>query len=129
MEKVRSIAPKTTYLSQDYEDILRHEVFKLIQAHPLFTVQTMFAKLGVILFYLLLFGNVGLIAVALRKAEWPLQIAFGSAMIFNSLFGILATPDYRYLAGFISFATLWGIITFDEAIGHDSWNRIFVPLH
>jgi len=116
MEKVCSIAPKTTYLSQDYEEILRHEVFKLIEAHPLFTVQTMFAKLGVILFYLLLFGNVGLIAVALRKIEWPLQIAFGSAMIFNSLFGIIATPDYRYLMGFISFATLWGIITFDEAI-------------
>lgn len=129
MEKVRSISPKAAYISQDYEEILKDEVFKLIKAHPLFAVQTIFAKLGVIFFYLLIFGNVGLIAITLHKIKWPLEIAFGSAMIFNSLFGILATPDYRYLMGFIAFATLWSIITFGEAIGHDTWKRIFVPLH
>lgn len=129
IEKVRSISPKTRYLSQEYEVIIRDEVFSLMKKHPLFATQTIFAKLGVIIFYFLIFGNVGLIAVTLHRKTWQLEIAFFSAMMFNSLFGILVIPDYRYLMGFIAFATLYGIIGIDDAIEHSTWKKIIRMMH
>jgi MFS family permease len=129
IEKVHSISPKTLYLSQEYEVILRDEVFNLIKKHPLFVTQTIFAKLGVNIFYFLIFSNVGLIAVVLHRKTWQLEIAFFSAMLFNSFFSIIAIPDYRYLMGFIAFATLYGIISIDDAIEHVAWKKIITIMH
>ena len=123
IEKVRSISPKTTYLSEEYEAILKEQVLKLIKTKPLFVLRTIFAKFGVISLYLLIFANVGLIAVYFHRKCWPLETAFWGAMIFNSLFGVLVIPDERYLTGFITFATLYGIISIEEAIEHIPWGR------
>jgi hypothetical protein len=129
IEKVRSISPKTRYLSQEYEGIARAEVFRLIKKHPLFVTQTIFAKLGVILFYFLIFSNLGLVAVALHRKTWQLEVAFFGAMVFNALFGIIAVPDYRYLMGFIAFATLYGIVSLDDAIEHLGWKKMIAMMH
>jgi hypothetical protein len=128
IEKVHSISPQTAYVSKEYEEILRAEIYKLIKTHPLFAAQTIFAKFGVIFFYLLIFGNVGLIAIFRVNKNWYFEIAFWSAMTFNSFFGILATPDYRYLMGFIAFATLYGIISIDEAIESTAWRKMITVL-
>jgi len=129
IEKVRSISPKTSYLSQGYEAVLRKEVLSLIKKHPLFATQTIFAKLGVIILYFLIFSNVGVIAVVLHRKNWQLEIAFFSAMMFNSFFGIIAIPDYRYLMGFLAFATLYGVISIDDAIEHVAWKKIITIMH
>jgi hypothetical protein len=129
IEKVRSISPKTRYLSQDYEMIIRGEVFNLIKNHPLFVTQTIFAKLGVIIFYFLIFCNAGLIAVVLHRKTWQLEIAFISALMFNALFGILVIPDYRYLMGFIGFTTLYGIVSIDDAIEHRTRKEVVTMTH
>jgi hypothetical protein len=122
--KVRSISPKALYLSEEYETILRKEIFKLIRNHPLFAAQTVFAKFGAITLYLFIFSNVGLIAVILHRKSWQLETAFWSAMVFNSLFGIFTIPDYRYLMGLIAFATLYGIMSIDETIEHVTWEQV-----
>jgi hypothetical protein len=129
IEKVRSISPRTRYPSQAYEAIVRGEVFRLIKKHPLFVTQTIFAKLGIIMFYFLISSNVGLLAVALHRKTWQLETAFFSGMMFNSLFGIIVVPDYRYLMGFIAFATLYGIISIDDAVEHRAWKNILTIMH
>jgi MFS family permease len=129
IEKVRSISPKTRYLSHEYEAVLRNEVFDLIKKHPLFVTQTIFSKLGVIGFYFLMFSNLGLIVTVLHRKSWRLEIAFFSAMMFNSFFGIIAIPDYRYLMGFLAFATLYGIISIDDAIEHNAWKKITTMMY
>jgi len=129
IEKVRSISPKALYLSEEYETILRKEIFKLIKNHPLFAAQTVFAKFGAIILYLFIFSNVGLIAVILHRKSWQLETAFWSAMVCNSLFGIFTIPDYRYLMGLIAFATLYGIFSINETIEHIRWGRIIALLH
>jgi hypothetical protein len=124
-EKVRAISPSTPYLSKEYERILRNEVFKLIIRHPLFFAITVFAKLGVIIFYLLISANVGLITVPFYLKRWPLEFSFWSAMAFNALFGILVVPDYRYLMGFIAMGCLYGIMGIHQIMEHGSiWNFV-----
>jgi hypothetical protein len=124
IEKVQSISPKTDYLSEEYETILKNETLNLIRTRPRFVVQTIFAKLGVIFLYLLIFANVGLIATLFYKKDWQIEMAFGSGMIFNSLFGVLAIPSSRYLMGFITLASLYGIFSIDEALSHITWKQI-----
>jgi hypothetical protein len=129
IERVRLISPKTTYLSKKYETMLRKEVFSFIKKHPLFVVRTIFAKFGVICLYLLIFANLGLIAVSLHRKLWQLEIAFWSAIIFYSLFGFLAVPDERYLTGLIAFATLYGIFSINEMVEYITWEQILTLLH
>jgi hypothetical protein len=115
-EKVRSVAPSVGYLSPEYERIVRTEVFRLIRDHPLFSLVTMLAKLGSIGFLLLLSSNVGLLASALYPKPWPMEVAFWSAMGFNSLFGFVVIPHRQYLMGFTAFAVLYGIISIGYAL-------------
>jgi len=115
-EKVRSIAPDVARCSQEYEAILKKEVFRLIKNDPFFAVKTFFAKIGVILFYLLVFANLGLIAAVHYPKPWPLELAFWIAMGFSALFGILIMPRAGYLSGFVAFATLYGVVSINQAI-------------
>ena len=124
IEKVRSISPKTTYLSHEYERILRNEVAILIKEHPLFAARTLFAKIGVVGLYFIVFANIGLIAAGLNKREWQLEIAFFCAFLFNSLFGLLVIPNTHYLLGFIAFTTLYGLVSINQFIEHRSWLRL-----
>lgn len=115
-EKVYAVAPGTKYLSSDYEMTLRSEVFKLIVNEPRFVVTTIFAKTGVLIFYLLLFSNLGLLLAIYYRKHWGLEVAFGGAILFNSLFGLLVVPIPEYLLGFFSIAALYGIVSTNHAI-------------
>jgi len=129
IERVRLISPETIYLSKKYETILKKEVFSFITRHPLFVARTIFAKFGVICLSILIFANVGLIAVALHRKCWQVEIAFWSAIIFNSLFGVLVIPEERYLTGLITFATLYGIFSINETMECVTWGQIITLLH
>jgi len=124
IEKVRSISPKTAFLSHEYERILRNEVALLIKEHPLFVARTLFAKIGVVSLYFIVFANIALVAAGLNKREWRLEIAFFCALTFNSLFGLLVIPDTHYLLGFISFTTLYGLVSINQSIESRSWLRL-----
>ena len=115
-EKARSISPEVALCSQEYEVILRKEVFRLIKGDPFFAVKTLFAKMGVIIFYLLVFANIGLVAAVRYPKVWSLELAFWIAMGFNALFGILIMPRAGYLSGFGAFAMLYGIVSINQAI-------------
>lgn len=114
--KVASISPGVPYLSDEYEGILRKEVFSLIRHHPSFVVETLAAKMGVICLRLLVCANVGLLAAALYSKSWPIEVAFWLAIGFNSLFGLLVMPISNYLLGFIAFGTLYALVSIDHAL-------------
>jgi MFS family permease len=109
--RVAAVAPGTPYVSREYERVLRSEVFKLVKERPAFVAGTIFAKLGVIALFLLLYANVGLIAAMMRRNPLPVEGAFWVAMGFSALQGILVVPWPPYLSGFIAFAVLYGAIS------------------
>jgi hypothetical protein len=114
--KVRSIAPQATYLSDEYEAILRREYFRTIYEHPLFFLRTEFAKLGVVFMYLVAFANAGLVAAYRFPKPRSVELAYWSALSFEALFGLLVVPTPWYLLGFMAFAGVYGIVSVDEAI-------------
>ncbi|MBE0447663.1 MAG: hypothetical protein IBX64_06130 [Actinobacteria bacterium] len=128
IEKVRSISPSAPYLSEEYEAILKDEVINLIKGNPRFVLDTVFAKIGVIFFFLLIFANFGLLAAILYPKGWSIEVAFWNALGFNSLFGILVTPNPAYLLGFIAFATIYGIVSINHAIECGAWRDITARL-
>ncbi|MBI4532289.1 MAG: hypothetical protein HY709_12300, partial [Candidatus Latescibacteria bacterium] len=128
IEKVRSISPDVVYLSQEYETTLRNEVLRLMKDAPLFVLTNVFAKIGVISFYLLVFANVGLLTAVLHPKTWSLELAFWIGMAFNALFGILIIPNPPYLLGFIAFATLYGIVSINHTIESGVWRDRLVKI-
>jgi hypothetical protein len=101
--KVRSIDPSVKYLSNEYGRILRNETIKIIVKNPLFFMINLSAKAGVIMFYLMIFANVGLLLLIFRKRPLEYELSFWVTMIFYLFIGILVVPHLRYLLGFVSF--------------------------
>ena len=115
-EAVYSISPSTAYLSPEYERILRDESLRIARQHPLFILVTLIAKLRIVLFLLLSWCNAGLLAAVFYPKGRAMESAFWGALVFSSLFGIVAIPQVQYLVGFIAFATLYGIVSLDYAL-------------
>ena len=114
--KAHSKSPQVTPYSKEYENIIKKEVLNLIKKDFFFIIETIFAKLGVILFYVLIFANFGLLARFFYPQKWYIELAFILAFGFNLLFGILAIPRPECLLGLFSFSTLYGIMSINKAI-------------
>ena len=110
MAKVASIDPTVAYLSPRYEDILRQQTLTLIRTQPLFAIQTIFSKLGILLLlYLPFFGNYGLWQAFRKRLGGKVYYPFYGAMAFAALAGIIAIPDLRYVLGFAALALFYGL--------------------
>jgi hypothetical protein len=94
-----------------YESILKHETYLLWKDQKLFIFFTIFAKLGILFFYLLTFANIGLIIRLFYCNPWQLECSFLFAFMFNAIFPLISLPSFGYSLGFISMATLYGIIS------------------
>lgn len=117
-KKVQSIVPDLTLVNntEAYEAVLKEEVFKLIRHHFMFVIMTLFAKLGVLLFYLLKFANVGLLAAwFFPKSRIEEFIWFVSGLVY-ALFPLITVPAPGYAFGFITCATLYGIVSINYVL-------------
>ncbi len=114
--KVASISPSTPYLSAEYNRIIRTEALRIVRDHPLFVLRTIVAKVCVVALLLLACCNVALFAVVATPMPWAIELAFGSALAFNSLFGIMALPEIQYLLGFMAFGILYGLFSLAHAL-------------
>ncbi len=112
---VQKRSPGALAGSDESESILREEVFRLAKTDPGFIARGVGAKVGVIVVYLLVFANVGLLAVVLARPPWAELVPLLLGLAFTALPGILAIPAPNYLLGFIASATLIGVV------GIDSW--------
>jgi hypothetical protein len=109
---VQSVAPGTTYGSDQDERILKGAVFSFIRQHPKFVLMTLASKFGVILAFVVISANFGLLAAAASPKPWPVELAFWAALVFSSLPGFIAIPEPAYLLGLTSFSALYGIVSF-----------------
>ncbi len=102
--------------SPEYERVAKAEYMDIVRKNPWFVITTYAAKSGVLLFYLILFANIGLLAAWYRPLPWQVLLAFAVALGWSALPGIIAIPITSYLYGFIAFAGLFGLISFNYAI-------------
>ncbi|OQA36384.1 MAG: hypothetical protein BWY54_00067 [Candidatus Dependentiae bacterium ADurb.Bin331] len=125
-KKVQSIDNSIAYCSAEYDAILKNEVINLFKYHFLFVLLTLFAKLGVLFYFLLKFANVGLIAALFYPKSWVIELGFFFALAFNSLFVFIAMPIHEYALGFIAAAALYGIVSINHALS--KLKRVKLPL-
>ncbi len=123
-DKVRSISPDTKMYSKEYVEILKEEVFRLIQSHKNFVLKTVFAKIGVMLFYLIYSTNLGLIAAYYYPKKWALESAFLIAILFSTAPGILVMPHRRYILGYMALSLFYGLVSLNEAVEQGALSRI-----
>jgi len=115
-KKAHELAPDVLLNSPQYEAVLKTAVIELLRKAPVFVAETLVAKFGVVLIYFLLAANLGILAAIRYPKPWSVEVAFGVAIAFNALFGLLAVPRLAYLEGFIAFAMLYGVISLDVAL-------------
>jgi hypothetical protein len=106
--RVCSERPSASYLSQDYERVLRNATEQLVREHPGIVVRNLVKKTLMVALLVLVCGNIGWIAFLRRPIVWSADLAFWAAMALNSLYGILVVPYASYLFGLISYSALFG---------------------
>lgn len=118
--KAKSINPGVISNSPEYEETLKQEIIRLIKNYPVFIIWTLFAKIGILFLFLLIFANGGLIAAFVYSKPWYIEGAFWSSLLFNSIFPLLAIPISEYSLGFIATAALYGIVSINNALEKNS---------
>ena len=116
IERVRRDAPEAAFCSKEYEATLRTAVFDLYRTDSAFVVRTVFAKVGMLLFFLLRYASLGIVCLGLLKGRRNLQVAFVVAIAFESLFSIIALPAGGYVLGFCSMAILAAVMSLAQLI-------------
>jgi hypothetical protein len=124
INKVHSISPDTEQYSKEYVEILKEEVFRLIGSHTNFVLKTVFAKIGVMLFYIIYSANLGLIAAYYYPKKRALESAFLVAILFSAAPGILVMPFRGYILGFIALSLFYGLVSLNEAVEQGALSRI-----
>lgn len=109
VQKVQEVDLQVEYLKPEYEAILCNEVIKLCLYFPNFALRVLFAKLGVLFYYLLLFVNVGLVAVYYYPKPLFIECSYWSMLFVSALPGVLTVPVMLYLLGFVSISALYGM--------------------
>ena len=109
VKKAQSIEPNIVLFSKKYENLLRKEYFSFILNNPMSYFETMAAKAGVIIFYIIIFTNISLLIFIKHKKINTTFYFFLVGIIFNSLFGIMATPEYSYLLGLFAYCVFFNI--------------------
>jgi hypothetical protein len=127
-EKVAEINPAIKQYSPEYEDALKKETISFVTEHPFLFAINLLAKLGIILIYILVFANIGLIAAYFYRNPWPLDLAFLGATGFNMLFGILVVPRLNYLLGLVAFAVLYAVFSINKVLENSSVQELFSDL-
>ncbi len=125
--KVLSIDPEVTIDKTDrYEAILKQEVLKIVQEQPLFFLFTVWAKIGILLLYFILFAHFGIIAALMYPNPWYINVAFFVALLMSALFPLLTIPVYAYSLGFIAFSALFAVVSINNALSKKVFKDEFV---
>jgi len=114
MKAVTAVNPQAVYLSAEYSATLRQLVFELYDRDATFVWRTIFAKLGIILYYILRYANFGLLAAWISPKGWRCDLAFAAGVSFSALFGVLVVPEDVYLLSLHVFAGMFAA----ASLGH-----------
>lgn len=123
-QRVKTVKSEVVYCSPEYEEILKKEVLEMCKHHFQFILRVLFAKSGVLLFYLLKFANVGLLCAWFYRKPWYLELPYFFALCFSALPGLVTVPEIWYLIGFATVATFYGIHSILWALQHGLLDHI-----
>lgn len=114
----KSIDPQAIYPSHKYEMVVQGMVCNLFKNHKDFVIQTFAAKAGVILFWILIFANIGLVLAFLYRKPWQVELILWLALLTSSVFGFIALPGrwYPYTLGMHALAFLYCLISIEYAL-------------
>jgi ABC-type multidrug transport system fused ATPase/permease subunit len=111
--RAKLLQPNVIYLSNEYENLLKNEVINLLKTDPWFIAKTILSKFGVIMFYLLIFSNIGLIYIFNAFKSLTFNIPVLICLIFNLSFPLIAMPFPSYLMGTVCSVIILSIISMD----------------
>lgn len=114
--EARALAPKASYLSDEYDQALRHQVVAIALQSPLLVLFTIAAKLGIVLVTIAIFANIGLAATISHPKPLSIELAFWSALAASALPVLLVAPLPHYLLGVFTISALYGIFSIDHAV-------------
>jgi hypothetical protein len=123
-KKLKEIDPSVMFCSVEAEEIMKNEVIALCKSHPFFILKMLFAKGGVLFYYLLMFANVGLWCAWYYRKPWYIEIPYWLALWFSALPGMVTVPVAPYLTGFFTAATFYGIHSIIWALQHGLYDKI-----
>ncbi len=109
VEHAQKIDPAIVCPSTKYNELLRKMTFQFCYDHPHFVMRTLFAKAGVLLYYLLICANIGLLLAFFYRKPWYVDIVYATVLVFSALPSLLTIPIAPYLTGFFTVATFYGI--------------------
>lgn len=108
--KVQETYPNLSFLQMsDFENEVKQKIIDLLINQHFFVIATLFAKLGVLFFFLLKYAHVGLLALFFVRKIWWQEIAWLCCLGLSSLFPLMTLPQGNYTLSFIACSTLMGI--------------------
>ena len=108
INRALGINSESKYPSVLYEQTIRNEIFRLCKEKRYFVATTIFAKLGVILyFFLIYFGLFGVLCSWFYPKPLRIELAFWASLGVSALPGILTLPVVAYLIGFIAITIMY----------------------
>ena len=117
-KKAQEIDKNIILRSSAYDEALKGEVLALVKGYPHFVLRVLFAKAGVLFYYLLLFANLGLICAWFYRKPWYVECGYRAGLLAGALPGILSIPVTPYVLGFISAAVFYGLHSIIWALQH-----------
>lgn len=94
----------------EYEKTVKRLIWELFKKDRHFILTSLFARLGVvIMFFLLWFGWIGIGYAYFFPKPWYEEVGFLFALGVSALPGILTIPNFEYLTGFITCTVLYTI--------------------
>lgn len=116
IDKGKNAIPSVKYGTPAYEQFLKNEVTRLIIHQPLFVLFTLFAKIGILLLFLLCAAHIGLLGHFFAPSSFGIELGFLLLFGWYAIFPLIAMPYFSYALGFISVAVLYGIIGINNCI-------------
>jgi hypothetical protein len=98
----------------NYESIVCDAFINLIKQDSWFCIMTLFAKLGVLLLFFLLFSHVGLLLRCIYKKYYSVDTAFFIALAASSIFPLLSIPALTYSLSFIALSCCYALVGISE---------------
>ncbi len=97
------------------EHILKTEIINIMRNESHFMVFSLFGKIGVLILFLLLSAQIGLIAAFIVRKPLVIDLSFFIALAISAVFPLLAMPFLTYGLSFISCAVLYNIVSINYA--------------
>jgi hypothetical protein len=86
-------------------EIAKKEIIRIIREDPQFFARNIFAKIGVIFMWFLVYCNIGLLYFFLNNVKGIEKISYLTIIFFYSIFPIITIPTSFYMMGIYGIAT------------------------